>query len=106
MKTTEYVTPVGSNGRRRTKHTRIDNTIIEFVVQYEISIKDKWYPVVRYDTVHGFAHKDILSYKGDVRKEMLPFDYFNLALTFAEKDLRNNRQEYRKRFLWEVEKDD
>jgi hypothetical protein len=106
MKTTEYVTPLGSDGRRRTKHIRIDNTITEFVVQYEINIKDNWYPVVRYDTAHGFAHKDILFYNGDIRKEMLPFDDFNLALTFAEKDLRDNWQEYRKRFLMEAEKDD
>ncbi len=106
MKTTEYVTPLGFDGRRRTKHIRIDNTITEFVVQYEINIKDKWYPVVRYDTAHGFAHKDILSYKGGIRKEMLPFDDFNLALTFAEKDLRDNWQEYRKHFLREAEKDD
>jgi hypothetical protein len=50
-----------------------------------INIKNKWYQVVRYDTAHGFAHKDILPYKGDVRKEKLPFNDLNLALTFAEK---------------------
>lgn len=77
----------------------MDNQVVEFVVQYEIIIQDKWYPVVRYDTTHGFAHKDKLSRDGKVRKEILPFNDFNLALTFAEKDLRDNWQKYRKRFL-------
>lgn len=81
---------------------RVGNEITEFVVQYEITVKGKWYPVIRYDTVHGFAHKDIFSYKGDARKEILPFDDFNLALTFAEKELRDNWQRYREHFLREV----
>ncbi len=42
--------------RRRTRHIRDQNSIIEFVVQYEIEIKNNWYQVVRYDTAHGFAH--------------------------------------------------
>ncbi len=71
-----------------------------------INIKNKWYPVVRYDTVHGFAHKDILSDKGDVEKEILPFDDFSLALTFAEKDLKDNWQKYKERYLKGVEEND
>ena len=75
-------------------------------VQYELKIKDEWYPVVRYDTVHGFAHKDIVPYKGEAHKETLPFNDFNLALTFAEKDLRDNWQKYRERYLKEIEEND
>lgn len=106
MKTVEYVTPLGFDGRRRARHVRQSNNIIEFVVQYEIKIKGKWYPVVRYDTVHGFAHKDLLSYKGDTQKELLPFIELNLALTFAEKDLKENWQKYRERYLKEVKDND
>lgn len=106
MKIVEYVTPLGFGGRRRTRHIRGDNKIIEFVVQYEINIKNRWYPVVRYDTAHRFAHKDILSFKGDVKKEILPFHDFNLALTFAEKDLKDNWQKHRERYLKEVEEND
>ncbi len=102
MKVVEYVTPLGSDGRRRTRHVRIGNTIIEFVVQYEIKLKNRWYPVVRYDTAHGFAHKDKLSYRGDVTKERLPFDDLNLALTYAEKDLKDNWQKHRDDFLKEA----
>jgi len=54
----------------------------------------------------GFAHKDILTYTGNVGKESLPFDDFNLALTFAEKDLKDNWQKYRENFLKEVKDND
>ena len=72
------------------------------MVHYEISLKSKWYPVVRYDTSHGFSHKDVLSCKGVVKKETLPFNDLNLALTFAEKDLKDNWKKYREYFLKEV----
>ncbi len=74
MKIVEYITPLGSDGRRRIRHVRIGGNIIEFVVQYELIIKSEWYPVIRYDTSHGFAHKDMLSYKGYVKKEKLTVD--------------------------------
>lgn len=106
MKIVEYVTPLGFDGRRRVRHVRIVNKIIEFVVQYEIKINNEWYPVVRYDTLHGFAHKDRLSYRGEVIKEELGFNDFNLALTFAEKDLKDNWQKYRDIFLKEVGESD
>jgi hypothetical protein len=106
LKVVEYVTPLGRDGRRRTRHIRVKNNIIEFIVQYELKIKDEWYPVVRYDTAHGFAHKDIVPYKGEAQKETLPFNDYNLALTFAEKDLRDNWQKYREQYLKETEKND
>jgi hypothetical protein len=104
MKIVEFVTPLGFDGRRRTRHVRIGNIVVEFVVQHELKISDEWYPVVRYDTAHGFAHKDRITYKGEATKENLPFNDFNLALTFAEKDLRDNWQKYREHFFKEVSK--
>ena len=66
-------------------------------VQYELKIKDEWYPVVRFDTV---------PYKGEVQKETLLFNDYNLALTFAEKDLRDNWQKYIDQYLNETVKND
>lgn len=106
MKVIEYVTPLGPDGRRRVRHVRIGNGVVEFMVQYEIFTKDQWYPAIRYDTAHGFAHKDIVSCKGKVRKEMIPFNDFGLALTFAENDLRKNWNIYRSNFLKEFEEND
>ena len=41
------------------------------MVQYETKIGDSWYPVVRYDTAHGVAHKDVLNHRGLREKVML-----------------------------------
>lgn len=102
MKITEYVVPLGNDGRRRTYHKRLLQNVIEFVVQYEVFIESKWYPVVRYDTAHGFAHKDILTFDGKTTKHELPFADYNIALTFAENDLKENWLKYREVFFKEV----
>ena len=57
--------------------------ILQFVAQYESLISGEWRPVVRYDTAHGFAHKDIIRASGEVIKQPLFFETFNLAFTFA-----------------------
>ena len=45
--------------------------ILEFVAQYEALISGEWRPVVRYDTAHGFAHKDIIKANGEVQAATL-----------------------------------
>ena len=40
--------------------------ILEFVAQYEALISGIWRPVVRYDTAHGFAHRDVIKANGEV----------------------------------------
>ena len=47
--------------------------ILKFVVQYEAHIENHWQPIIRYDTSHGFAHKDIIHYNGDQEKQPLYF---------------------------------
>jgi hypothetical protein len=69
--------------------------ILEFVAQYEALISGEWRPVVRYDTAHGFAHKDIIRASGDVVKQPLFFETFNLAFTFATLDLKMNWRQYK-----------
>ena len=78
------------------------DTILEFVVQYEAKILHKWYPIVRYDNYHGFAHKDILHYNGSSEKEPLLWQDYNLAMTYATEDLKHNWQKYRQRFEEEL----
>ena len=58
--------------------------VIRFVVQYEALINDEWRPIIRYDTSHGFAHKDIIHYKGKEDKQPLYFQDFNMAFTPLE----------------------
>lgn len=69
--------------------------ILEFVAQYETMISGEWRPVVRYDTAHGFAHRDIIKANGEVVKHPLFFETYNLALTFATLDLKMNWRQYK-----------
>lgn len=62
--------------------------IIKFVVQYEAHIINEWRNRVRYDTAHGFAHKDLIHPNGTIDKQPLLFTDFNVAFTFAIQDLK------------------
>jgi len=60
-------------------------------------------PVVKYDTEHGFAHRDILDKKGNKHKTPIFARDYNEALTFAEYDIKSNWILYKKAFLGGVE---
>ncbi len=72
-----------------------------FRVQLETRVGTVWLPVVRYDTAHGFAHRDILDQRGRSDKTSLFNQDLNDALTFAESDLKTNWLVYKQRFLEE-----
>ena len=97
----EYVLRIGPADRYRHLHIREKGAIVFFRVQYETKIRDRWFPVVRYDTTHGYAHRDLLNIRGDVKKTPLFNQDYNDALTFAENDLKLNWFYYKKRFLEE-----
>jgi len=61
----EYTIRIGPSDRYRHLHIKERGKIVFFRVQYESKINQIWYPVVRYDTAHGFAHRDLLNLKGD-----------------------------------------
>lgn len=75
--------------------------MVKFTVQLEINIKGEWKPIVRYDTAHGFAHRDIFRRDGGFEKTPLAFSDYSSALTFAEMDLRSNWKWYQEQFLGE-----
>lgn len=97
----EYAIRLGASDRYRHKHIRERGKIVYFRIQYETLIGDKWYPIVRYDTSHGFTHRDLINRKGEVTKTPLFICDFNDALTFAESDLKANWEIYKERFLKE-----
>lgn len=84
-------------------HTHWKNEVTSFTVQLEAYIKNKWQPVVRYDTAHGFAHKDIVHSDGSIEKIPLYISSFKEALTFSDRDLKTNWRIYREEFLKEAE---
>ena len=74
------------------------NRVVRFVVQLECCFNDEWHPVVRYDTAHNFAHRDILNPSDRGEKTELAIWDYNEALTFALEDLANNWENYRSRY--------
>jgi hypothetical protein len=88
--------------RLRVEFYKKRNLILEFVVQYEANISGKWHPVARYDTRHGFAHRDLLHPKSRIEKEPLGWQDYNSALTYATEDLKQNWQKYRHKYEEEL----
>ena len=100
-KKVEYLIRIGNTDRYRHQHIREKGRIVHFCVQLETLIDKSWYPIVRYDTSHGFAHRDLIDKKGSVIKTPIFVHDYNDALTFAESDLKANWEIYRNRFLEE-----
>ncbi|NUO09339.1 MAG: hypothetical protein HUU08_11770 [Candidatus Brocadia sp.] len=70
----------------------------DVVTQYESKIKDKWYPIVRYDCSHGFFHRDILNSKGEKTKQIIQIQNLKDALIYAEQDIKDRWEWYKERF--------
>ena len=77
---------------------------LNFVVQYEVFIENKWRAIIRYDTSHGFAHKDIIHYNGEKEKQPLYFPDLNIAFTFAIQELKISWRWYRMAYEKEMGK--
>jgi len=91
-----------THDRLRVHALKEKEEIVSFIVQYEAFIKGNWHPIVRYDTSHGFAHKDIIHYNGRKEKQPLYFPNYNFAFTFAIQDLKLLWRWYRTGFEKEM----
>ena len=96
----EFVVPLDLNARMRVWHRIERGQVKACTVQLEILSQGQWLPVVRYDTAHDFAHRDLYTRSGKQFKTPLGLD-FNQARTFAQKDILENWQEYRRIFFGE-----
>ncbi len=70
-----------------------------FNVQYEILLENKWMPVVRSDTAHSYAHKDLINPDGTKEKIFIGVVDLNEALTLADKDINENWERYKERYF-------
>ena len=104
MKRKEYIYLLSDSDRKRHVHTRIGKTIKDFIVQYETLINDKWCPVVRYDSSHGYAHKDFIYSDGSKEKVILGMYSYNEALTLADMDINQNWKAYKLRYLRRIKR--
>lgn len=93
-----YVLSAEMTDRLRVRAQRVGPHIVAFVVQYEALVQGAWCPIVRFDTAHGFAHRDLLHPDGRVDKEPLLWETYNVALTFATQELKARWKQYRQRY--------
>jgi len=99
MSTVEFIAMLTPEDRYRHFHRRVKNSVVEFMLQYETKIGGEWHPVVRYDTAHGFAHRDLMDRSGREKKTPVFARNLNEALTFADYDIKSNWRMYKREFL-------
>ncbi|MDP9356047.1 MAG: hypothetical protein M3R02_12345 [Chloroflexota bacterium] len=102
--TKEFFRPIGSPGDTLRVRITIDRgEVTAFVIQYEAWIEGAHRPVVRYDTAHGKAHRDMLDWNGSTIDKVWAWEgadlSYNEALDSAASDLINNWAAYREDFL-------
>lgn len=78
--------------------------VVKLVVQYESLIKNEWIAIVRYDTSHGFFHRDVLSPNGDQEKQTINIANLNDAVLYAEQDLKDRWEFYKSRYIKKMKK--
>ncbi|MBI2890991.1 MAG: hypothetical protein HYY13_09440 [Nitrospirae bacterium] len=98
MRVVEFLVWLTDRDRIRHMHSVEKGRVVSFMLQYERHVRGAWCPVVRYDTAHGYAHKDEYGATGETTKTRLGKMSFDEALTYAEDDLRANWGEYGKAF--------
>lgn len=100
----KYLYPLSLDAQDRLRVITVmeKGVAVSFMAQYEALIDGAWREVVRYDTWHGFAHKDVMHPSGEKEKVMLSFPDFNQALTFAIDDLKASWEYYRAGFEKEM----
>jgi len=100
--TVQFIRYLSDVDRWRRAHYSKHGKISAFSVQYEAFIEGAWRPVVRYDTAHGFAHRDLLHPDGTQEKTYIASKNYGQALKAAEIDIKQNWQNYRKIFEQEM----
>jgi len=99
LKEVRFTVILTPEDRYRHHHVRFRGDVLSFIVQYETKMEGKWLPVVRYDTRHGFAHRDLLDREGEKQKTPIFTKDYNEGLTFAEYDIKSNWPIYKQQFL-------
>lgn len=85
--------------RLRVRIVSLRRVVKDFSVQLEIPLFGRHLAIVRYDTSHGVAHRDLLDRDGyDVDKRWFPGVPFSAALNYAIVDLQSDWQRYADEF--------
>jgi hypothetical protein len=98
MRTVEFRRLLDNDNALRVYFDLESGDVVKFVVQLECKFDDKWTAVIRYDTAHGFAHRDRMYPHKETEKTEMRVRDFNEGLTVAMFDLVNNWSDYRRRY--------
>lgn len=85
--------------RIRVRIVSLRGAVKDFSVQLEIPLFGRRQAIVRYDTSHGVAHRDLLDRDGyNVNKRWYPGVPFDAALNYAISDLQTHWKRYADEF--------
>lgn len=99
MRQVSYVQALDSNNALRVRFELEYGRVVSFVVQLECYFEDNgWLPVVRYDTAHGFAHRDTMHPKEQTEKTEITVDSYEEGMNYAIDDVKANWLQYRRRY--------
>lgn len=99
MATKSYIFMLTDRDRKRDEHTVEKGKVVGFIVQYETLFEERWVPIVRYDTSHGYAHKDLINPDGSQEKVLMGTADLAEVLVLADIDIDENRERYRARYF-------
>lgn len=101
MKRKEYTRPLDDffQERLRVKLIVDKGKLIDFVIQYESFIKEKWREIVRYDCSHGHFHRDIIFPDGEKEKKKIIIFDLKTASLYAEQDIADRWGWYKEQYL-------
>jgi len=94
----QYIVEVTSDDRIRVEIITRKNAVVDFVVQQESSIKDKWNAIIRYNYAHGKPHKDIVNPDGTSKKEWIEISDLSKIIEIGKRDIMKNWQKFRKNY--------
>lgn len=99
MRLVAYIHAFDDNNILRIRFELDRGRVLSFVVQLECYFEDNgWLPVIRYDTAHGFAHRDKIHPQKETEKTEIPVRDYEEGLNYAADDLKVNWREYRRRY--------
>jgi hypothetical protein len=89
-----YLSPERQD-RFRYYHDLESGRIVHFRIQYEALVRGEWQAIVRYDTAHGWPHRDLLHPNGTQEKQEFHGYSRGEVLTLGERDIKTNWKRYR-----------
>ncbi len=100
MRTVEFRRLLDNDNALRVMFESDRGQIIRFVVQLECVFTEggEWFPIVRYDTAHGYAHCDVMHPHKKEEKTKMPVQDYNEAFNIAMDDIVKKRLSYRRRY--------